>query len=193
MRGDQLEKEKYRAKYRDLVRQAPLSFQAGLFYLGMGMTENIQGNYEIAKALFEEGMHVFKHIRNWNFQLIMTSELGHVARHTGKISEAKKIYFETLRGWQNMGNRSAIANQLECFALLAITEEEPQHATILFGAAEALRERIQAPMTDYEQVEYDRSIMQLRSLLPETEFNPLWSEGRAMTMEQAIEMALRST
>jgi predicted ATPase/class 3 adenylate cyclase len=192
-RGEHLEKEKYRAKYRELVRQAPLSFQAGLFYLGMGMTENIQGNYETAKALFEEGMNVFKHIRNWNFQLIMTSELGHVARHTGKIDEAKKIYVETLKGWQNMGNRSAIANQLECFALIAITEEEPQRATILFGAAEALRERVQAPMTEYEQVEYDRSIIQLRSMLPETEFNPLWSEGRTMRMEQAIEMALRST
>jgi hypothetical protein len=189
-RGDQLEKEKYRAKYRDLVRQAPLSFQAGLFYLGTGMTENIQGNYETAKALFEEGMNVFKHIRNWNFQLIMTSELGHIARHTGKISEAKKIYFETLKGWQNMGNRSAIAHQLECFALIAIAEEEPQRSTILFGAAEALREKIQAQMTDYEQVEYDRSIIQLRYMLPETEFNSLWSEGRAMRMEQAIRFAL---
>jgi predicted ATPase/class 3 adenylate cyclase len=190
IRGDRLEKEMYRAKYRDLVRQAPLSFQAGLFYLGSGMAENIQGNYEIAKALFEEGMNIFKHIRNWNFQLIMSSELGHIARHTGKISQAKKIYLETLKGWQNMGNRSAIANQLECFALIAITEEEPQRAATLFGAAEALRERVQAPMTDYEQVEYDRSIIQLRSILPEAEFNTLWSEGRAMTMEQAIEMAL---
>lgn len=192
-RGDHLEKEKYRTKYKDFVRQAPLSFQAGLFYLGTGMTENIQGNYETAKALFEEGMNVFKHIRNWNFQLIMTSELGHIARHTGKISEAKKIYLETLKGWQNMGNRSAIANQLECFALIAITEEGPQRAAILFGAAEGLRDKIQAPMTDYEQVEYDRSIIQLRTMLPETEFNSLWSEGRSMTMEQAIEMALRNT
>jgi predicted ATPase/class 3 adenylate cyclase len=190
-KGNQIEKEKYRAKYKDLVRQAPLSFQAGLFYLSTGMTENIQGNYETAKALFEEGLNVFKHIRNWNFQLIMTSELGHIARHSGKINEAKTIYGETLKGWQNMGNRAAIANQLECFALIALAEEEPQRAAILFGAAEALREKVQSPMTDYEQVEYDRSIIQLRYMLPETEINSFWVEGRSMTMEQAIQFVLK--
>jgi tetratricopeptide (TPR) repeat protein len=191
-KGNQIEKEKYRAKYKDLVRQAPLSFQAGLFYLSTGMTENIQGNYESAKALFEEGLNVFKHIRNWNFQLIMTSELGHIARHSGKISEATMIYCETLKGWQNMGNRAAIANQLECFAFIAMTEEEPQRATILFGAAESLREKVQAPMTDYEQIEYDQFIIQLRSMLSGAELNSLWADGRSMTMEQAIQFALNN-
>ncbi len=191
--GDQAEKEKYLAKYKELIRQAPLSFQAGLFYLGTGMDENIHGNYEAAKVLFEEGLSVFNQIRNWNFQLIMTSELGHNARHTGKISEAKKIYRETLKGWQNMGNRAAMANQLECFAFIAITEEKPQRAAILFGAAEYLRDKVQSPMTDYEQVEYDRSISRLRSMLPESDFNNFWAEGRSMSMEQVIEFALENT
>jgi hypothetical protein len=97
---------------------------------------------------------------------------------------------KTIKGWQNMGNRPAIANQLECFALLAITEEEPQRAAILFGAAEALREKVTSPMTDYEQVEYDQFMLRLRSMLPETKLQPLWSEGRSMTMEQAVEFAV---
>ncbi len=189
-KGDHAEKEKYRAKYKEMIQQAPLSFQAGLFYLSTGMTENIHGNYETAKALFEEGLKVFNQIRNWNFQLIMTSELGHVARHSGKINEAKKIYTETLKGWQNMGNRAAIANQVECFALIAITEEEPQRAAKLFGAAESLREKVHAPMTDYEQIEYDRFMIQLGSMLSESELQALWLEGKSMSMEQAIRMAL---
>jgi len=45
-------------------------------------------------------------------------------------------------------------------------------------------------MTDYERVEYDQSVAQLRSMLAETEFNSLRAEGRAMTMEQAIQFAL---
>jgi len=59
---------------------------------------------------------------------------GRDARHMGKIVEAKKIYNETLKGWQNLGNRAAIANQLEGFAFIALTEEEPQRAVKLFGA-----------------------------------------------------------
>jgi len=189
-KGDQIEKENYRAKYKELVRQAPLSFQAGLFYLSTGMTESIQGNYEAAKTYFEEGLTVFNGLRNWNFRLIMTSELGHIARHTGKISEAKQIYFETLQGWQNMGNRSAIANQLECFGYLAMAEEEPQRAIKLFGAAEFLREQINSLMTDYEQAEYVDAITRLRTMVTEMEFTSLWTNGRSMAMEQAIQFAL---
>ena len=63
----------------------------------------------------------------------MTSEIGHVTRRMGKIVEAKRIYDETLRKWQNTGNRGAIANQLEGFAFIAIAEEEPQKAAKLLG------------------------------------------------------------
>jgi hypothetical protein len=118
------------------------------------------------------------------------SEIGHVERHTGNLTKARLIYQETIKGWQELGNRSAIAHQLECFGFLAIADEEPQRAIKLFGAAEALREKIQSPMVDYERVEYDQSVAQLRTMLAETEFNDLWAEGRAMTMEQAIQLAL---
>jgi hypothetical protein len=53
-----------------------------------------------------------------------------------------------------------------------------------------LRERIQAPMTDYERVEYDQVVAQVRSMLAEADFSSLWAEGRSMTMEQAIQFAL---
>jgi hypothetical protein len=45
-------------------------------------------------------------------------------------------------------------------------------------------------MADDERVEYDNSVAQLRSLLAEKDFNSLWADGRAMSMEQAIQFAL---
>jgi tetratricopeptide (TPR) repeat protein len=189
-KGDLSEKQKYFGKLKELTRDAPLSFQAGMFFLGMGMDESVHGNYETAKQLFEDGLNIFRRLRNKNFQTVMTSELGHIARHTGDMKEARRIYQETIKGWQDLGNRSAIANQLECFAFIAITDEEPQRAIKLFGAAEALREKIHSPMTDYERVEYDQGVAQLRSSLNESEFNSLWAEGRVLTMDQAIQFAL---
>ncbi len=192
-KGDLDEKEKYLSKLKDQIREVPLSFQAGLFFMGMGMEESRQRNYTTAKQLFEDGLKIFRRLRNKNFQTVLTSELGHIARRTGDINQAKKIYNETLRSWQDLGNRAAISHQLECFGFLAITEEEPERAVKLFGAAEALREKIQAMMTDYERVEYDQAVARVRSLLTEEEFNSLWNEGRAMTMDQAIEFALETT
>jgi hypothetical protein len=46
-------------------------------------------------------------------------------------------------------------------------------------------------MTDYEKFEYEQSVTQLHSMLTETEFDSLWTQGRFMTMEQAIELALK--
>ena len=43
----------------------------------------------------------------------------------------------------------------------------------------------------YEHIEYDQAIAQVRPMLSEAKFNSLWAEGRAMTMEQAIQLALR--
>jgi hypothetical protein len=36
-------------------------------------------------------------------------------------------------------------------------------------------------------------VAQLRAMLAEAEFNALWADGRAMTMEQAIELALNAS
>jgi len=183
-------KQKYLGKLKEQLRDVPLSFQAGLFFLGMGMGESIQGNYQEAAQFFEDGLKIFKRLRNKNFQTALTSELGHIARHTGEINQAKKIYTETLINWQDLGNRAAISHQLECFAFLAIAEEEPSRAIKLFGAAEAIREKIKSTMTNYEQEEYSKALIRLHSMLTSAEFSSLWAEGRAMTMEQAIGFAL---
>ena len=123
--------------------------------------------------------------------MVMSSEMGHVERQQGNLTKATSIYRETIKGWQDLGNRAAIAHELECFGFIALAEEEPHAAVKLFGAAEALREKIQAPMTDYEHAEYDRAVARVRSMLTETEFNSLWAEGSAMTIEQAIAFALK--
>jgi len=189
-KGDLSEKERYLGKLKELMREVPTSFQAGIFFLGIALDESVHRNYETARQLFENGQNIFRRLRNREFQTIFSSELGHIARYTGDTRRAKEIYTETLRSWHDLGHRAAVAHQLECFGFLAIHDEEPQHAIKLFGAAEALRERIQAPMTDHERVEYEQSVAQLRTILPELEFNSLWAEGRAMTMEQAIQFAL---
>ncbi len=66
----------------------------------------------------------------------------------------------------------------------------PQCALKFFGAAETLREKIQSPMTDEELVKYDQAVGGLHSIFTEEEFNMQWAEGRATTMDQAIQFAL---
>jgi hypothetical protein len=191
MRGDLEKKQKYLAVVKERLQDAPMAIQSGMFYLTMGFDERWQGNNELAKQHFENGLIIFRRLRNKNFEYVMRSELGHVARARRDFSQAKNVYQQTILGWQELGARPAIAHQLECFAFIAIAEEEPQRAAKLLGAAEALRDKVQSPMSDNERVEYDQVMAQLRAtIVPEAEFHARWAEGRAMTMEQAMQLAL---
>jgi ATP/maltotriose-dependent transcriptional regulator MalT len=190
--GDDIAKREYLDKVKDLLREAPMTFQAGVLLMSMGFDETARGNYETARNFFGESLIIFTRLGTSNFQLIMKSELAHIARHTGDRAQARSAYQETLRGWQHLGNRSAIAHQLECFAFLALADEDPRHATRLLSAAQALRARIDSPRVGHEQDEFDRAMAQLRGMLPDPEFTALCDAGRALTMEQAIHLALGS-
>jgi tetratricopeptide (TPR) repeat protein len=121
------------------------------------------------------------------------SGMAHVARQLGNFEEALGLYRETLRDWQKIGHRGAVAHQLECFAFIAKAQEQGERAVKLIGSAEALRETSHSPMTPQERVEYDNEVASMRAGMDEKTFLSLWAEGRAMTMQQAIEYALEES
>ena len=83
-----------------------------------------------------------------------------------------------------------MANQLEYFAFIVKRYEEAERAAKLFGAAQALREIINIPMTKIERVEYDQEVADLRAGMDDQAFLSFWVEGRGLSMEGAIELAL---
>lgn len=190
-RGDETAKAHYVQLMREKTgNEGPMTFQKGILFLGLGVEERTRGHLEAAKKHFEDGLTAFQSLGHRTFIVSLRSELGHVARTAGDLAEAEAIYRDTIKDWQALGNRPAVANQLECFAFLAIADEEPQRALKLLGAAEVLREQTGAPMADYEQVEYAQAVAQLRAMLPEAEFNAHWTVGRTLTLAQAVDAAL---
>jgi len=188
-RGDLVESQRFITMIRGWMQHAPMSYPAGIALLSIGSEER-PAHPENAKEYYEEALKIFRHLRHKGFETVLLSELGHVARATGNMEEAKDLYTQSLTSFQDQGHRPAIAHELECFAFIAISEHEPRRAAKLLGAAEALRERIGSPMQDLEQIEYDKAVVQARSSMKEPEFSTLWAEGRALSMEQAIKYAL---
>jgi predicted ATPase/class 3 adenylate cyclase len=190
MRGNFQEAEKYVALAQAGLSVGAVSFQTGFLNLGMGIAARYQGRYELALSCFEEGLQVFRQVGHKGLANALTSEIAHTQRAMGNYAEAKKAYRDTIKVFHDYGNRPAVAHQLECFAMIAIVEEEPQRAARLFGAAETLREATGHKRTDEEEGEQAQFVSRLRTMLPEPEFRALWAGGRAMTMEQAIQLAL---
>jgi hypothetical protein len=121
---------------------------------------------------------------------MIQSELAHIEREEGQYQHAIPIYRKTIVEWQRLGHRAAIAHQLECFAFIAKAQEQAERAATSFGAAAALREKINIAMTPQERIEYDREVADLRAGMDEQVFDSAWAQGRAMTMDEAIEYAL---
>jgi hypothetical protein len=121
---------------------------------------------------------------------MIQSELAHIEREQGQYQQAIPMYRETIMEWQRLGHRAAIAHQLECFAFIAKAQEQVERALRMLGAAEALREKINIAMTPPERAEYEREVADLKSNVGKEEFEALWSEGRSMTIEQAIQFVL---
>ena len=123
----------------------------------------------------------------------LQSMFAHALRGHGDLDKAMSYYRRTIRLWQERGHRAAVAHQLECFGLIAMAQEQPARAVILFSAAEALREVSNSVRTPDEQKEFEDAKSSLQSGMNEEGFNKVWEEGRSMTMEQAIEFAIVET
>jgi hypothetical protein len=64
-------------------------------------------------------------------------------------------------------------------------------AARLWGAAERLRAEIGVPLSPRLRPNYDRRVAAARSASEDdTAFERAWQEGRALTIEQAIKLAL---
>jgi predicted ATPase len=160
--------------------------------LGMGRFAARLGNYAEARARFEDCLPLYAKLNDRHRTIMVQSEAAHLERRQGHIAQAKPLYRETILEWQNLGHRAAIAHELECLAMIAKAQEEEQRAARLFGAAEALRDNINIPMTPLERVEYEREVNDLHTNMEEATFAKSWAEGRTMSMEQAIALAIEN-
>ena len=122
--------------------------------------------------------------------------LGWDVRNSAMIAPQ---YREVIPEWQLIGNPGGIARTLECVAFVWLhqadketaRESNVQRAATLLGAAEKLREAIHATMLPPEQSEYQEHVAGLRERLDDARLKAAWADGRTLTMEQAIELALR--
>ena len=114
-------------------------------------------------------------------------------RELGNYAMALDIYRETIVAFRDVAQTGAVAHQLECFGFIALAQNQNERALRLFSAANALREKGGTPMRPEEQIYFDEQLNDLRDEMNSIQFDSVWLRGHAMTMEQAIELALEIT
>jgi len=173
-----------------LLRKSGNRWGLTMTLMSLGLAARYQGRMEEARSKLSICLPIFQETGDQHRANMVISELAHIDRVEGRYDLAAQAYRATITEWERLGHRAAVANQLECFAFIAKRYEEAERAAKLLGAAEALRGLINIPMTIVERIEYDQEVADLRAGMDKEDFLLSWEEGRALSMEGAIALAL---
>jgi DNA-binding CsgD family transcriptional regulator len=104
--------------------------------------------------------------------------------------EAVAVFKESLLLSREVRSRWRSEVNLEGLAQVAAAKGQHKHAARLFGAADAQYEIVGQPYEPIDQASHDQSMVSTREALGDAPFAEAWAEGRAMTLDQAVEYAL---
>jgi tetratricopeptide (TPR) repeat protein len=162
----------------------------GAVSMAQGRALGHQGKTDAAVAAFGVAVQRFAELGDERFVLACRSDLAHALRRGGRLEEALALYRETIRGWVYIGNKGAIANQLENVAYVHIERDRRDAAVRLLGAADAIRDAADARMAFDEEPEHVAALDRLRAGMTPVAFLDLWSAGRGMSQAEAVALAI---
>jgi len=157
----------------------------------LGTLTRLQEDYSQARTLFEESLSLSREVGTKGGSARALGELGSLARLQGDDGQARALLKESLSLFGELGDKAGIADSLEGLAEVARVQGLPGPAAQLFGAAEAVREAIGAPLPPLERTPYAQAVASVRAHVGEDAFAAAWQEGRTMPLEQVIEEALK--
>ncbi|HZM25590.1 MAG TPA: hypothetical protein VFC02_27820, partial [Anaerolineales bacterium] len=150
------------------------------------------GDFVAARAYGDEVHSMSKNAgmtMSWTY-LWSFANLGYIALREGNMAQAKEMFSLAIQQFQKAGSLIGIVFAIEGLASLHIHQERFARATQLIGWADAMREKISDQRPPVEQASVEKDLAVIHSKVDDAEFTRLSAEGRDMTIEQAIALAL---
>jgi predicted ATPase/class 3 adenylate cyclase len=154
----------------------------------LALLARLDRDHHRARRLAEESVRLLRELGDAFGLVDALGELGRAALELGDYEVARATHLEILDAIGPIGYRTAVAIVLDTLAALESGRGNPLRAMRLGGAAEALKESAggQVP-PEFADVPDPRA--RARSLVDEERLLAAWEEGRAMSLEEAVEYA----
>jgi non-specific serine/threonine protein kinase len=120
---------------------------------------------------------------------LLLLSLGQVARERTDDQRATTRYREALELFATIGDPSGFAACFEGLAGLARQRGDMERTTRLAAAASGLRESAASALTPAELRAFDEDIAAARGALGDAAFATLWTEGRALPVDDVVAYA----
>jgi tetratricopeptide (TPR) repeat protein len=176
----------------ELSRQEKNKGQMGAVLSQMGAMARRRGDYAKATALCEESLAIFRTMGPNRWIAYSLRLKGHAVRLGGDPEGATEMYRESLGLFGQTSDKRTATECIEGLAIILGVKGHFKRALRLLGAAEAAREMFGITMPRPERRDSENFEATAREGLADEMYKAAWSEGRAMTLEQAIEYALAS-
>jgi DNA-binding CsgD family transcriptional regulator len=155
--------------------------------LGLGDLARVRKDPGDARRQYLEALVILREIDARPEIARCLAGLGRVAMDLGALALARQHLGESLKLSHSTGSRIGVARGLEAFAALATREDRPELAVRLTAAAAALRDVAGLPALSGARTE--RYLASARHL-GENTIARIWAQGRAMSSEDAVALAL---
>lgn len=159
---------------------------------GLGELARMEGDLEQATAHYEQCLSIWRDAGNMEMVAVVLFNLAQVVIRHGDLPRARSSLSESARLHVDVSSQCVANCTLVGLAELAIHEGDAGRAARLFSAADALSEAYREALNPPDQAAYDLCMAKTRAALTEEEFALARSDGRSMTLEQALEHALSS-
>ena len=159
-------------------------FSVGFLKTALGLIDCYEGNYARGKEIIEIGIEKVRKEYASKATALLTYR-SYALWLEKDMPGAARSYRDTLQELRGNFYFIRIPECLEGLGKIAVTQNDLERAARLFGAAEAMREKMGTPIPPVQRGDYDAHAQSVR-----TAFETSWSHGRGMIMEQAIELAL---
>ncbi len=127
----------------------------------------------------------------WAIMVRALSVRAHVAIAQGQPEQAESDSHDALASVPESFPHLGISEILECLATLANEAGSHREAARLFGAADAIRQRMGAVRFKVWDADYEASVAAIRDALGQHDFDAAWAEGTGLSIEEAIAYAQR--
>jgi non-specific serine/threonine protein kinase len=144
------------------------------------------GKLDAAFATHEEARAMYERVSDTRGIAWSDTNTGRIAVRQGRLHEAVPRLVAGLDGYLKIGDAAGVAETLEAFAAAAVATGERETASVLLGAAAALRERIDSTLFGLDREERDETLAAAREA-PGHE--AAYARGAGLSAEEAIAIA----
>jgi DivIVA domain-containing protein len=189
-RGDPASARAYLVEGADLARQTGDTWSLAMALGELGDLERIEGAHERAGVLYTESLTLQESLGIGERSPSLVHNLGYVALAQHDTNCAAARFADALQQFHWRGDRRGIAECIIGLGAVAAAKGEADTAVQLFGAAEAALESLSTQLWPSNRSDYDRWVGQTRADLSASTFDSLWSEGRRLSLDEAVALAL---